>query len=255
MPRTKTLSGLTSRCFVWWPEEEHRGPHGTSVAAPPVGRSLTARPGLIRKRTWWSMSSAATVDERASVASLVKALDLLAMRGVRVINMSLVGPPNVALEATLARLNSPGAVVLAAAGNGGPGAEVADPAGYPSVLAITAVDFVAKLIVGTARRTSTERRQGSRSGAPPQSSGSRSRPAPRLQCHLPLQLRPSSSRDPDATPEAIATRLRGLVRDVGSAGPDEVFGAGLLQLDNIRRGARTGFRGLGRELRGSVVLM
>jgi minor extracellular protease Epr len=218
--------------------EASRAVHGTSVAALLVGQKPDRAPGLIPEANLVVVDVFGRDggDERASVASLVKALDLLAMRGVRVINMSLVGPPNVALEATLARLNSPGgAVVLAAAGNGGPGAEVAYPAGYPSVLAITAVDSRGQVYRRAQRGAHVDLAAPgvevwsatSISGVKPKTGTSFAVPFATAVAAILV------SRDPDATPEAIATRLRGLVRDVGSAGPDEVFGAGLLQLDTL----------------------
>ncbi|MDZ4392882.1 S8 family serine peptidase [Cypionkella sp.] len=207
--------------------------HGTAVAALIVGQDTDRVPGLIpeAKVLVVDVFGRNGGDERASVVSLVKALDLLVVRGVKVINMSLAGPPNATLEAALARLAEPGgAVVLAAVGNGGPKAAVAYPAGYPSVLAVTAVDQRGQVYRRAQRGAHIDLAAPgvevwsatSISGVKPKSGTSFAVPfATAVAAVL-------ASRDPTATPDALAAQLRALVRDIGAPGPDEVFGAGLL---------------------------
>ena len=78
--------------------------------------------------------------EIASTLSLIKALDWLISSNVDVVNISLAGPPNRLLESALRRVAERGILIMAAAGNGGPGAEPMYPAAYPEVIAVTAVD-------------------------------------------------------------------------------------------------------------------
>jgi subtilisin family serine protease len=57
-----------------------------------------------------------------------------------VINISLVGPPNLLVEAAVKALIARGHIVVAAVGNDGPAAPPLYPASYPGVVAVTGVD-------------------------------------------------------------------------------------------------------------------
>ena len=211
--------------------------HGTAVAALLVGQVADRAPGLIPEASLVAVDifGRERGDERASVASLIAALDLLAERKVKVINLSLAGPPNAALEAALLRLTRPdGAIVLAAAGNGGSRAEVAYPAGYPNVVAVTAVDQRGQIYRRAQRGAHIDLAAPgvevwsatSISGVKPKTGTSFAVPFASAAAVL-------ASRSPGATPDAIAAELRSLVRDMGAPGVDEVFGAGLLALDAL----------------------
>ncbi|MET0531140.1 MAG: S8 family serine peptidase [Microvirga sp.] len=117
--------------------------HGTAVAALLIGRSDSSTPGLLPGGRVLAVDAfyqdGATAD-RTDVTSLVLALEALAERKVRVVNMSLSGPPNVVLKAAIEAAQAKGIVIVAAAGNNGAGAEPSYPAAYPGVIAVTAVD-------------------------------------------------------------------------------------------------------------------
>jgi len=116
--------------------------HGTAIAALLVGRSGSTAEGLLPGARLIAVDAfnQAGDGERTDVTRLVRALETLSDRGVRVINLSLSGPPNKLLEAAIAAAIARDIVVVAAAGNKGPGAEPAYPAAYPGVVAVTAVD-------------------------------------------------------------------------------------------------------------------
>jgi subtilisin family serine protease len=78
-------------------------------------------------------------NPRADVEHVAAALDVLAARGVRLVNMSFAGPPNRALGDILRRADARGLVMIAAAGNAG-SSRAAYPAAAPEVIAVTAVD-------------------------------------------------------------------------------------------------------------------
>jgi subtilisin family serine protease len=59
---------------------------------------------------------------------------------VPVINVSLVGPPNVTLEQVVRLAITRGHIIVAAVGNDGPAAPPLYPASYDGVVAVTAVD-------------------------------------------------------------------------------------------------------------------
>ncbi len=212
--------------------------HGTAVAALLVGQSDDRAPGLIPEAQVIAVDIFGRdgADERASVVSLVRALDLLARRGVKVINMSLAGPQNAILEAALTEIAKPGgALLLAAAGNGGPTAETAYPAGFPTVMAVTAVDQRGQVYRLAQRGAHLDLAAPgvdiwsatSIRGVKPKTGTSFAVP------FVTAAAAVLASRNPQATPDGLAAHLRTLARDVGAEGPDVIFGAGLLSLENL----------------------
>ncbi len=212
--------------------------HGTAVASMLVGQGSDRAPGLIPEANLVVVDVFGRVggDERASVASLISALDLLAQRQVKVMNLSLAGPPNVALETVLARLSEPGgAVVLAAAGNAGPRAETAYPAGYATVLAVTAVDQRGQIYRRAQRGPHLDIAAPgveiwsatSIKGVKPKTGTSFAVPFATAVAAI------LASRNPGATPADLAEQVRQLVRDIGAEGSDEIYGSGLLSLETL----------------------
>src|SRR5581483_1352998 len=116
--------------------------HGTAVAALLAGRPGTLSEGLLPGARLVAIDAfnQAGDRERTDVTRLITALEMLSDRGVRIINLSLSGAPNRLLEKAIAAAVARDIVVVAAAGNKGPGAEPAYPAAYPGVIAVTAVD-------------------------------------------------------------------------------------------------------------------
>jgi subtilisin family serine protease len=117
--------------------------HGTAVAALLVGRIGSSAPGLLPEARLLAVDAfyrdGGTAD-RTDVTTLVTALEALAERNIRVVNMSLSGPPNEVLKRAIASAQAKGMTIIAAAGNNGAGAEPSYPAAYPGVIAVTAVD-------------------------------------------------------------------------------------------------------------------
>lgn len=72
--------------------------------------------------------------------AIARAFDWLVGRGVRVINISLVGPANPLLARAVAGAQRRGTTIVAPVGNDGPAAPPAYPASFPGVLAVTGVD-------------------------------------------------------------------------------------------------------------------
>lgn len=117
--------------------------HGTAIAALLVGDPGSRFPGIVPSARLYAanaFSLGPDDDVRASAFNLAEALEWLATMRSSVINLSLAGPPNLLLQAALARTVDRGTVVVAAAGNGGPAAPPAYPAAYDGVIAVTAVD-------------------------------------------------------------------------------------------------------------------
>ncbi len=81
---------------------------------------------------------------------IVAGLAELAGAGVRVINLSVVGPDNAVLAAVVRALLARSILLVAAAGNDGPNAPPLFPAAYPGVIAVTAVDGRARALAEAA---------------------------------------------------------------------------------------------------------
>jgi subtilisin family serine protease len=116
--------------------------HGTAVASILVGAGGPLAPRLRGARLYAASVFFAdpSGEPAATTSSLVAALEWLAAQGVRVVNMSLAGPPNRVLEAAIATSVALDTVVVAAVGNNGPVGEPLYPAAYDTVVGITAVD-------------------------------------------------------------------------------------------------------------------
>lgn len=72
--------------------------------------------------------------------AVASALGWLVAQGSKVVNISLVGPPNALLARAIRRAQDQGVVIVAAVGNDGPAAPPAYPASYAGVVAVTGVD-------------------------------------------------------------------------------------------------------------------
>ena len=110
-----------------------RSEHGTAVA------SILAEQGageLLAANVFANTQNATFT----SATAISMAMSWMLENQVEVINVSLSGPHNVVLDALIGRATLQGAVVVAAAGNGGPAAPPAYPAALPDVVAVTAVD-------------------------------------------------------------------------------------------------------------------
>ncbi len=115
--------------------------HGTSIAG-----ILGARAQLIGVAPEASVLGARAFAANAKglaqshSLAILKALDWSVMNGARVINMSFAGPEDPLLGRAIAAAIVQGAVIVSAAGNGGPDAKPAFPAAFPNVIAVTATD-------------------------------------------------------------------------------------------------------------------
>jgi minor extracellular protease Epr len=210
--------------------------HGTAVVALLAGSELRA-PGLLPEANIIAVDifSREGGDERADVAHLVQALDLLSQRGVRLANLSLAGPENTVLSDMLKAVADSGMLVVAAAGNAGPTAPPAWPAAAETVLAVTAVDRADRIYRRAQRGAHIDLAApgvevwsaASVRGVKPRTGTSFAAPFATAAAAILM------SRDPALTPAQAIETLRGLTRDIGAEGSDEVFGAGVLSLAGL----------------------
>lgn len=210
-----------------------RAIHGTAVLSLLIGSPDSRSPGLLPDAQVVAVDAFHTEDgdERADVYTLASGMDFLADRGVRVINMSLAGPPNSVLEAATAALVERGVIVVAAVGNGGPKAAPSYPAAYPGVIAVTAVD-AADIVyrragqgphVDLAAPGVEVWTAASVSGAKPKTGTSFAAPFVTAAAAAALEERP----DLDAA--TLTAELAATARDLGDPGRDDVYGFGLVQ--------------------------
>jgi len=123
----------------WGCDAPHPDAHGTAVAALMVGRDGRFR-GALPGAQLYAADIYCANPAGGSAAQIAAALGWMAREQVAVINLSLVGPPNQALERMVASMVGRGYLLVAAVGNDGPAAPPLYPASYPGVVGVTAVD-------------------------------------------------------------------------------------------------------------------
>jgi len=113
--------------------------HGTAVGSLLVGSA-----GNFRGAATGAQLFVADVyggnPAAGSATTIIRALAWAASKRPAVINVSLVGPRNAAMERAVSVLRSRGIALVAAVGNDGPAAPPQYPASYPGVIAVTGVD-------------------------------------------------------------------------------------------------------------------
>ncbi len=114
------------------------GAHGTAIASILVGQ------GVVRGVSPRSRLYVADIYGRdpggGNALAIARALGWLAASGVRVVNISLAGPPNPLLARAVAATDQRGVLMVAAVGNDGAAAPPAYPASYPQVISVTGID-------------------------------------------------------------------------------------------------------------------
>ena len=207
--------------------------HGTAVAALLAGAAQQGFAGLLPRARLFAADVFADADGEAvaDTARLVAGLDWALAQAPHAINLSLTGPDSPLLKIAVQRVLARGIPLVAAAGNAGPRAAPLFPAGYADTLAVTAVDrrlkpwsraaqgsHIALAAPGVAIWSAEAGGEGRfRDGT--------SFASPFVAAAAALL----KSQSPRATPADIAQSLRGSARDLGPAGTDPVFGAGLVQ--------------------------
>jgi hypothetical protein len=208
--------------------------HGTAIVAMFVGDPDSRVPGMlpgVRLRVADPFARVGS-DERSDTFALVAALDTLIAAEVAIINLSLAGPDNALVADAVARAGAAGIPLVAAVGNEGPQAPPLYPAGYASVIAVTAVDGRGRVYrragqgehVDLAAPGVAIPTAASVSGVRPQTGTSFAVPFVTVAMLAEMQ----------ATPEAgVATWLAavtGRAVELGEPGRDPVFGHGLVQI-------------------------
>lgn len=139
-----SLHGAT--VVSWGCETPVPAAHGTAVASLIAGTDGAFHGAAPRARVF-----AADVfcgrPTGGAVDALAGAFGWLLERAVPVVNVSLVGPRNLALEMLVVHAQSAGQIVVAAVGNDGPAAPPLYPAAYRGVIGVTGVDSKRRVLL------------------------------------------------------------------------------------------------------------
>lgn len=206
--------------------------HGTAVAsimAGRMGRFSGAAPGI----ELYVADIYCGEPVGGSVDAILAALAWMADERIPVVNVSLVGPANKVLEATVRGMIQRGHLIVAAVGNDGPAAPPLYPAAYPGVIGVTAVDANLRVLPEASRGPQVSfAAPGANMAAARTPSGymavrGTSFAAPVVAGLLALLIDEAS---PAAAQQALA-RLIGAATDLGPSGKDPVYGYGLVGKD------------------------
>ena len=230
-PNLAALSGarIVQRGFAGAPAPNA---HATAVASLLAGRKPPFR-GAAPGATLYVADVYGATPTGGSAEAIARALAWMAQVKAPVINISLVGPPNLLLAAAVKALVARGHLVVAAVGNDGPAAPPLYPASYPGVVAVTGVDARRHLLPEASRATHVDfAAPGSDMAAAGMDGGfvavrGTSFAAP-IAAGLLARLDPEPS--PAAAQRALAALGREAV-DVGAPGRDRLFGRGLVGAD------------------------
>lgn len=222
------VPSLTSRSIVAKPfirtADASARSHGTAVAEMLIGEGRLAGATLY---------SAVVLDEARTsggpgASTLIRALDWLAQSGVRVVNVSLAGPYNRALDRAIQRASAAGMIIVAAVGNDGPRSPPRYPAAFESVIAVTAIDSAMEIYKSAVIGSHVD------FAAPGVDvfvqAGGDGRYLTGTSFASPFVasiIASDPALDGVDSPGAVRDVLRAAARDLGAPGHDEVYGHGL----------------------------
>lgn len=203
--------------------------HGTAVASLLVGTDEGFR-GAAPGATLYAADVYCRAVTGGAVDAVADALAWLSREQVPVINVSLVGPANRTLEQVVRVVLARGHLVVAAVGNDGPGAPPLYPAAYPGVVGVTAVDARDRVLMEACRGTQVA---FAAPGADMSAAALEHRyiavrgtsfAAPIVAGLLAEQLSMPDRIRAEAARELLVTQAI----DLGSKGPDRIYGHGLV---------------------------
>jgi len=202
--------------------------HGTGVAGVIAahGKLTGAAPSV----QILAATAFGRIDSRGTGMDILKALDWAGTSKADIVNMSFTGPDDPEQHIQLVALHRRGAVLIAAAGNGGPTSPALYPAADPEVIAVTATDSDDNLYAQANRGAyiavaapGVSILVASPGGSYALRSGT-SFAAPQVSGVAALLLERNRKLDP----LAVRSILTATARDLGPPGRDDQFGAGLV---------------------------
>jgi hypothetical protein len=202
--------------------------HGLAVASVLLSQLPKSRAAGV-PHTLYVADVYGTLPSGGSAEACARALGWMAQNKVPVINVSLVGPPNLLMAAAVRVMVARGFLIVAPVGNDGPSAKPLYPASYPGVVAVTAVGVGGRLLPEAGRALHVE---FAASG---------------LLTGVMVNDRPADMRGTSFAAPIVAGRLSTLTQepgitaaqnaiaalaseavDIGAPGRDKIFGFGLI---------------------------
>ena len=201
--------------------------HGAAIADLLVGR------GRLKNARLYSASVVSDFEmERkgADVSALIRALDWMQISQVRVVNFSLAGPYNKLLDRAIQSATAKGMLIVAAVGNDGPNANPRYPAAFENVIAVTAVDAAQEVYADAVRGEHVDFSAPGVDVFVPNPRGGQYLSGTSLAAPFVAALI-ASDRDlvTNHRIEGVRAGIERKTVDLGAAGRDPVFGAGLVQ--------------------------
>jgi subtilase family protein len=204
-------------------------PHGTAVASLLVGHADHFS-GVAVGAELYSADVYCGLETGGAIDAIADAFAWMSRERVPVINISLVGPANGLLEQLVRIVTARGHIVVAAVGNDGPGAPPLYPAAYPPVIAVTGVDAHRRVLIEACRGSHVD---FAAPGADMAAAGldaefslvrGTSFAAPIAAGLFARQLTEVDRARADAAIAALTSQAI----DLGTRGPDKVYGNGLV---------------------------
>lgn len=205
--------------------------HGTGVVSVFVGQPETSVVGVLPKAKIIAVDAfhRSQGGDAADAFDLVAALDVLAERNVKIVNMSLSGPSNAVLAKAIARLADDGTTIVAAAGPQS-GAGTGFPARYRGAIAVAAVDARLRPSRLSARGAHISF-AGPGVGVPVATADGKSKLATGTSFATPFVSAAFASAKMNSAERGgdTSAKLQSLAKDLGAPGRDAIFGWGLVQ--------------------------
>ena len=221
------LAGVIAATFDAMGAAEKPQPHGTAMAGAIAARGKLI--GTAPAVKLLSIQAFGSIKSEGTSFNILKGLEWAAKKNANVVNMSFAGPADPALQVALAAARTKGIVLIAAAGNAGPRSRPLYPAADPNVIAVTATDSDDRLFARANRGThiavaapGVDILVAAPEGGYQTTSGT-SVAAAEVSGVVALML----ERDRKLDPAEVRRLLTATARDLGPAGPDDQFGAGL----------------------------
>ncbi len=202
------------------------GAHGTSIAGIIAAHGKLL--GIAPDATLLSIRAFPAATNEATTESLRRGLDWAAEQHAEVVNMSLAGPEDPVVDATVTAAIAEGIIVVAAAGNEGPGAPPAHPAAVKGVLAVTATDQADSLFAraNTGGYISVSAPGVDILSASPGGGYSLESGTSQAAAHVSGLVALLRAIRPDLTPAGALDLMEHSAKDLGAPGMDDNFGAG-----------------------------
>ena len=223
------LCGVIAGTFDALGKTEKPHLHGTAIAGAIAARSRLMGVAPAARILAIRAFGAAGTSAEATTFAILKGLDHAIGQNARVINMSFNGPLDAGLARQYAAARTRGVVLVAAAGNLGPNSPPQYPAADPNVIAVSATDAEDNLFKASNRgRHIALAAPGVDILVPaPEANYQLTSGTSFAAAHVSGIVALILERRPSLNPEAVRALLLATARDIGPAGKDDQFGAGL----------------------------